>query len=103
MISEPIDLIIYADSIKQIADYITNKYVLKTTTNADTIHVYLPSGKIAIDFDALISFITSNYEVYNKSNFTLYDIIDVYLFESLSDSVNNMLGLYEYELMPTLH
>lgn len=74
-------------SMQTVADYITNKYLFKTTVaEDDSVYVIFEAGRLIILYEELLYFIDNNQEFYDHRSWT--DLIDIYLVHCLTTALN---------------
>lgn len=79
-----------AQLLAEVSNYFQVKYLFDSSYDTECIYISLNSGRLVIPLEELSEFINNNYEHYNTLEFTVLDLIDIYLVTMLTVALNDL-------------
>ena len=79
-----------AQLLAEVSKYFQVKYLFDSSYDTECIYINLNSGRLVIPLEELSEFINNNYEQYNTLEFTVLDLIDIYLVTMVTTALDDL-------------
>ena len=76
--------------LTEVSKYFQIKYLFDVSYDIECIYINLKSGRLVIPLEELSEFINNNYVHYNTLEFTVLDLIDIYLVTMITTALDNL-------------